>query len=72
MRRQLGVERVDLVGGSYGTRVALEVLRQFPQSVRRTVIDGVAPANMALPASFSTDNQAAFDRLRPAVQGEAE
>jgi pimeloyl-ACP methyl ester carboxylesterase len=63
VRRQLGVERVDLVGGSYGTRVALEVLRQFPQSVRRTVIDGVAPADMALPTSFSTDNQAAFDRL---------
>ena len=63
VRRQLGVERIDLVGGSYGTRVALEVLRQFPQSVRRTVIDGVAPADMALPASFSTDNQAAFDRL---------
>jgi pimeloyl-ACP methyl ester carboxylesterase len=63
VRRQLGVERVDLVGGSYGTRVALEMLRQFPQSVRRTVIDGVAPADMALPTSFSTDNQAAFDRL---------
>ena len=63
VRRQLGVERVDLVGGSYGTRVALEVLRQFPQSVRRTVIDGVAPADMALPTSFSADNQAAFDRL---------
>ncbi len=63
VRRQLGSERIDLVGGSYGTRVALEVLRQFPQSVRRTVIDGVAPADMALPASFSTDNQAAFDRL---------
>jgi pimeloyl-ACP methyl ester carboxylesterase len=63
VRRQLGAERIDLVGGSYGTRVALEVLRQFPQTVRRTVIDGVAPADMALPASFSTDNQAAFDRL---------
>ena len=63
VRRRLGAARVDLIGGSYGTRVALEMLRQFPQTVRRTVIDGVAPADMALPASFSTDNQAAFDRL---------
>ena len=63
VRRQLGAERIDLVGGSYGTRVALEVLRQFPATVRRAVIDGVAPADMALPASFSTDNQASFDRL---------
>ncbi|MEO8525121.1 MAG: alpha/beta hydrolase [Caldimonas sp.] len=63
VRRQLGAERIDLVGGSYGTRVALEVLRQFPKTVRRSVIDGVAPPDMVLPASFSTDNQAALDRL---------
>src|SRR5580765_4941325 len=70
VRRQLGAERVDLIGGSYGTRVALEMLRQFPQTVRRTVIDGVAPADMALPASFSTDNQAAFDRLAESCAAE--
>ena len=70
VRRQLGAERIDLIGGSYGTRVALEMLRQFPQTVRRTVIDGVAPADMALPASFSTDNQAAFDRLAEACAAE--
>ncbi|MCE9660046.1 MAG: alpha/beta hydrolase [Burkholderiales bacterium] len=70
VRRQLGAERVDLIGGSYGTRVALEMLRQFPQTVRRTVIDGVAPPDMALPASFSTDNQAAFDRLAESCAAE--
>ncbi len=63
VRRQLGVASVDLVGGSYGTRVALEYMRQYPKAVRRAVLDGVAPADMALPASFSTDNQAAFDSL---------
>jgi pimeloyl-ACP methyl ester carboxylesterase len=63
VRRQIGAESVDLVGGSYGTRVALEYLRQFPKTVRRTVIDGAAPPDMVLPASFSTDNQAAFDSL---------
>ena len=70
VRRQLGAERIDLIGGSYGTRVALEMLRQFPETVRRTVIDGVAPADMALPASFSTDNQAAFDRLAESCAAE--
>jgi ABC-type Na+ transport system ATPase subunit NatA/pimeloyl-ACP methyl ester carboxylesterase len=70
VRRRLGAERIDLVGGSYGTRVALEVLRQFPATVRRTVIDGVAPADMALPASSSTDNQAALDRLIEACAAE--
>ena len=70
VRRALGAERIDLVGGSYGTRVALEYQRQFPQAVRRTVIDGVAPPDMALPASFSLDNQAAFDGLAAACAAE--
>jgi pimeloyl-ACP methyl ester carboxylesterase len=63
VRQQLGVARIDLVGASYGTRVALEYMRQYPKNVRRAVLDGVAPADMALPASFSADNQAAFDSL---------
>jgi pimeloyl-ACP methyl ester carboxylesterase len=71
VRRELGAERIDLVGASYGTRVALEYQRQFPKAVRRSVIDGVAPPDMALPASFSFDNQAAFDALAAACAAEA-
>lgn len=63
VRRALGVQQVNVMGGSYGTRAVLEYMRQFPQSVRRAVIDGVAPPDMALPASFSPDAQAAFDAL---------
>ena len=63
VRQALGAEQVNLVGGSYGTRAALDYLRQFPARVRRAVIDGVAPSDMALPASFSTDGQAALDAL---------
>ena len=70
VRRELGADRIDLVGASYGTRVALEYQRQFPQAVRRSVIDGVAPPDMALPASFSFDNQAAFDALLAACAAE--
>jgi len=70
VRRALGAERIDLVGASYGTRVALEYLRQFPRAVRRSVLDGVAPPDMALPASYSLDNQAAFDGLVAACLAE--
>ncbi|WP_280153498.1 alpha/beta hydrolase [Piscinibacter sp. XHJ-5] len=70
VRRQLGVPRVNLVGVSYGTRAALEYQRQFPAAVRRSVIDGVAPPDMVLPASFSTDGQAAFDALVAACRTE--
>jgi len=71
VRRALGAEQIDLVGASYGTRVALEYQRQFPRAVRRSVLDGVAPPDMALPASFSLDNQAALDALLAACAAEA-
>ncbi|MBX3636452.1 MAG: alpha/beta fold hydrolase [Rubrivivax sp.] len=63
VRQALGAAQVNLVGGSYGTRMVLELMRQFPQTVRRAVIDGVAPPDMALPAAFSPDSQAALDAL---------
>jgi pimeloyl-ACP methyl ester carboxylesterase len=71
VRERLGAQRVDLVGASYGTRAALEYIRQFPKQLRRVVIDGVAPPDMVLPASFSTDNQAAFDAVVAACEAEA-
>lgn len=71
VRAALGHERINLVGGSYGTRAALEYLRQFPQRVRRVVLDGVAPPDMVLPASFSGDNQRALDAVFDGCEQEA-
>lgn len=68
VRRQRGAAQINLVGGSYGTRVALDLLRQFPHTVRRAVLDGVAPPDMVLPASFSTDGQAALDAVFAACE----
>ena len=72
VRRQLGAKQIDLVGVSYGTRAALEYMRQFPDAVRRAVLDSVAPPDMVLPASFSTDGQAAFDSLLAACERQPE
>jgi pimeloyl-ACP methyl ester carboxylesterase len=71
VRQSLGAAQVNLVGGSYGTRAALDYLRQYPQSVRRVVIDGVAPPDMVLPAAFSVDNQAALDAVWAACENQA-
>lgn len=71
VRARLGVARWNLIGASYGTRAALEYQRQFPQRVRRTVLDGVAPPDMVLPVSFSTDGQAALDAVFAACEREA-
>ncbi|WP_428421062.1 alpha/beta fold hydrolase [Methylibium sp.] len=63
VRAALGAPQVNLVGGSYGTRAALDYLRQFPNRVRRMVIDGVVPPDMDLPVSMGQDVQAALDQL---------
>jgi pimeloyl-ACP methyl ester carboxylesterase len=39
----LGYKQVNLYGISYGTRLGLEVMRQFPQIVRSSIIDSVVP-----------------------------
>ncbi len=63
VRAALGPARINLVGGSYGTRAALEYMRLFPRHVRSAVLDGVAPPDMGLTSSFSADNQAALDAV---------
>jgi pimeloyl-ACP methyl ester carboxylesterase len=59
----MGYARVNLWGGSYGTRVALELMRRHPGRVRTATLDGVAPAGMKLPLSFVADGEAAFERM---------
>ena len=63
VRAKLGYKRVNLWGASYGTRAALEYLRQFPDHVRTATLDGVAPAAMKLPLSFAFDTHVAVWRL---------
>jgi pimeloyl-ACP methyl ester carboxylesterase len=60
---RLGYAKVNLWGGSYGTRAALEFMRRFPSRVRTATLDGVAPMDMKLPLSFVADGEAAFERL---------
>ncbi len=45
-RAALGYAKINLWGGSYGTRAALEYLRRHPERVRSVVLDGVAPPSM--------------------------
>lgn len=61
VRAALGASQVNLWGASYGTRAALDYLRQYPQRVRSVVLDGVAPPDMALPAAMSVDADAALE-----------
>lgn len=71
VRAALGHARIDLIGGSYGTRAALVYARAHPQHVGRIVIDGVAPVDMAMPSSFAHDGQAALEGVLSACAADA-
>jgi len=63
VRAFLGYEKINIYGGSYGTRAGLVYLRQHGDRVRTAVLDGVAPTNMRLPLFFPRDLQRALDLL---------
>ncbi|HEX6052284.1 MAG TPA: alpha/beta fold hydrolase [Gemmatimonadaceae bacterium] len=44
LRHALGAPRVNLIGGSYGTRIALEAMRQVPEAIRAVNLNGPVPA----------------------------
>lgn len=43
LRKALGYDRINLYGVSYGTLLALTVMRDYPQGLRSVVLDGVVP-----------------------------
>lgn len=50
VRVALGYQKLHLYGGSYGTRMAQEYMRQFPAAVATAILDGVVPFNQSLGA----------------------
>ncbi len=70
VREQLGYARINLWGGSYGTRAALVYLRRHGEHVRSIVLDGAVPLGMKLPASFAVDAQRALDLTFDACEAE--
>jgi pimeloyl-ACP methyl ester carboxylesterase len=63
LRDVLGYERLNLWGGSYGTRAALVYLQQYPERVRSVVLDGAAPPEIRFPLSIPGDTQRALGLL---------
>ena len=61
VRKELGVERVALMGVSYGTRVALAYAARYPQHVDLLVLDSVVP--LSGPAALRLNSFAAVDRV---------
>lgn len=63
VRRALELDRWNLYGVSYGTRLAQAYMREHPDSVRTAVLDGVLPLDQALGTDLAVHSQAALERL---------
>lgn len=55
LRQALGYDWVNLYGISYGTRLALTVMRDYPAGIRAVVLDSVYPPNVDTNYSVTTD-----------------
>jgi len=53
VRRALGAPALDLIGVSYGTRMAQQYLMHYPDAVRSVVLDSSVPNTLALGESFA-------------------
>lgn len=61
VRAWLGYGKINLVGGSYGTRTAQTYLRRHPESVRTVTLWGVVPMDEPIAFSHAAYGQRALD-----------
>lgn len=71
LRIALGYDQVNLYGISYGTRLALTVLRYHPEGVRSVVIDSVFPPNANIYTDSVETTMGAFNALFSACANDA-
>jgi pimeloyl-ACP methyl ester carboxylesterase len=63
LRAALGYDRVNLYAVSYGTRLALTVLRDYPEAVRSAVLDSTYPLQVNLYTALAPNAGRAFSVL---------
>jgi len=60
VRQALGAPKFDLIGISYGTRMAQQYATAHPDAVRSIVLDSVAPNSLILGETFASDLERAL------------
>ncbi len=70
VRAALGYDRINIYGSSYGTIVAQQYIRRFPERVRSVILDGVVPPELALGATSALDAQAALSSIFARCMGQ--
>lgn len=63
VRQALGYGPINLIGVSYGSRAALNYMRQFPENVRTATLSAVTSPELILQLQAPADGQRALDLL---------
>lgn len=63
LRAALGYERINLRGGSYGTRAALVYIRRHGEHVRSALLIGSTALGHPMPSRFATDAEASLGNV---------
>jgi pimeloyl-ACP methyl ester carboxylesterase len=63
VRAYLGYERLNLIGGSYGTRAAQVYMRRHPEHVRSVILNGYVTMDARMPFYIARQSQVALDKL---------
>jgi pimeloyl-ACP methyl ester carboxylesterase len=71
VRAWLGYDKIDLFGGSYGTRAELVYMRRHPEHVRSVILLAVAPTDLKMPLHHSEAGARAMDLLLGECEQEA-
>ncbi len=71
LRRVLGYEQVNLWGISYGTRLALTMMRNYPETINAVAIDSVFPPEVNPTEQAADDTLNAFNALFAACAADA-
>jgi pimeloyl-ACP methyl ester carboxylesterase len=61
VRAAVGYQKINIIGGSYGTRAAQVYLRQHPDRVRAVILHGVSPTNQSMPRDFPQHTERALE-----------
>jgi len=61
VRRALAYAKINLSGGSYGTRAVMAYVKQHESSVRSVLLHGVSPFDQFMPRDFPQHTQRALD-----------
>jgi len=61
VRAALGYKKINISGGSYGTRATLNYVKRHGKNVRSIILQGVAPSNQFMPRDFPEHTQRALE-----------